>query len=204
MSETTSDNWDDSIQYHTRQVELRSNRTENTEQPTRKRRSVSFAKNFDVKEVPHLRDVTPEELQAAWYTAEDFDKIKKSMIVTIRLMMAGKPIGHHQCVRGLEFRTPSGAKTRKQNKLNALTAVWTEQVSQWNENKTDEFAISFVYQQQSQKCREQARRFGCHDEKAVQGSDGFGDSIGNMLPLDGAENPIHVGPLSKKVSPAAA
>eukprot|EP00339_Tiarina_fusa_P030045 CAMPEP_0117031636 /NCGR_PEP_ID=MMETSP0472-20121206/22715_1 /TAXON_ID=693140 ORGANISM="Tiarina fusus, Strain LIS" /NCGR_SAMPLE_ID=MMETSP0472 /ASSEMBLY_ACC=CAM_ASM_000603 /LENGTH=124 /DNA_ID=CAMNT_0004740001 /DNA_START=1 /DNA_END=375 /DNA_ORIENTATION=- len=124
------------------------------------------------------------------------------MIVTIRLMMANKPIGDGQCSRGLEFRTPSGAKKRKKNKLDALTAVWNEQVSQWNEHKTDEFAISFVYQQQNQKCREQALRFGRHDEKAAEESD-LDVSIGSIS-LDGSENPIHVGPLSQKVSPAAA
>ena len=112
--------------------------------------------------------MTEEEIHTIWYTQEDFSLIKKSMVITIRLMMASKPISKDQCTRGLEFRTPSGAKQRKKNKLDALTAVWNEQVSQWNENKSDEFAISFVYQQQTSKCRDQALKFGLHDEKAAK------------------------------------
>jgi hypothetical protein len=139
------------------------------------RRSVTFEHNVDVREVPHLKDLPKEDLIETWYTSEDFDRIKKSLVITLRLMVAKKPIGNDQCTRGLEFRTPHGAKLRKKNKLDALTAVWNEQVAQWKDNKTDEDAISRVYREQTLNCLQAARKFGLSDEKVAQaylGQDG--------------------------------
>ena len=129
---------------------------------------VSFTSDVDVKEVPHIKDLSPEEVAAVWYNGADFERIKKALVVTLRLMIAKKPVDSDQCTRGIEFRTPQGAKFRKKNKLEALTAVWNEQVSQWKENITDEEAIRSVYLEHSTKCMETARKFGLHDEKAVQ------------------------------------
>lgn len=130
--------------------------------------SVSFGQHVDVKEVPHLKDLPAEEVSAVWYNSEDFEIIKRSLVVTLRLMVANKPVGSDQCTRGLEFRTPHGAKYRKKNKLEALTAVWNEQVTQWKDNVLDDEAIRRVYLEQSEKCCETARKFGIHDEKAVR------------------------------------
>jgi hypothetical protein len=129
---------------------------------------VTFNNQVDVQEVPHLKDLPQEEKAATWYNNQDFETIKKSLVVTLRLMMAQKLVGSDQCVRGLEFRTPQGAKYRKKNKIQALTAVWNEQVAQWKDNKTDDEAIRRVYLEHSLKCREAARKFGIHDEQAVQ------------------------------------
>lgn len=181
MSVTTSCNFNDSSssvpaveeqkplqEKMAEEQEATSTQTTSSSNNKKRCRSVRFAKNLDVKEVPHVKDMTEEEMHETWYTQEDFALIKKSMVITIRLMMASKPISNDQTSRGLEFRTPTGAKQRKKNKLDALTAVWNEQVSQWNENMSDEYAISFVYQQQTAKCRDQALKFGAHDAKAVQ------------------------------------
>jgi hypothetical protein len=130
--------------------------------------SVTFEQHVDVQEVPHWRDLPSDEVSAIWYNGEDFESIKRSLVVTLRLMIANKPVGSDQCTRGLEFRTPHGAKYRKKNKLEALTAVWNEQVVQWKDDVTDDEAIRRVYLEQSEKCRETARKFGLHDEKAAQ------------------------------------
>jgi hypothetical protein len=171
-------------------------------------RKVSFASNIDVKEVPHLKDVPEEDLKATWYTQEEFECIKKSLIVTVRLMMAMKPIDSEQCTRGLEFRTPAGAKLRKKNKLDALTAVWNEQVSQWKRNRTDEEAISFVYTEQCQKVSEVARRMASQDEKDVRRYSEIAeqsDSSLSFVSLDGDNmDQLHEQPTRSLCSPAAA
>jgi hypothetical protein len=132
------------------------------------RRSVTFAKAVAVLEVQHLKDTTHAEIAATWYDTSECEAIKKGMITTIRLMMAKKPIGSDQCTRGLEFRTPAGAKFRKKNKLESLTAVWNEQVSQWKTGTSDAEAISRVYMETSKHCGEKAQKAGAYDEKAVQ------------------------------------
>ena len=115
-----------------------------------------------------MKELPEEDIAATWYTQQDFENIKKSIITTIRLMMAKKPIEMDQCTRGLEFRTPAGAKLRKTNKVKALTAVWNEQVAQWKEDRTDDEAISFAYQQEIQECRTFALRLGLQDEKEAR------------------------------------
>lgn len=132
------------------------------------RRSVTFAKAVAVLEVQHLKDTTDAEIAATWYDTSECEAIKKGMVTTIRLMMAKKLIGSDQCTRGLEFRTPAGAKLRKKNKLESLTAVWNEQVSQWKTGTSDAEAISRVYMETSKHCGENAQKAGAYDEKAVQ------------------------------------
>jgi hypothetical protein len=170
--------------------------------------SVAFSPNIGVKEVPQLKDVTQEEKSAVWYAAEDYEQIKKSLIVTIRLMMAKKPMSSDHCTRGLEFRAPAGAKLRKTNKIDALTAVWNEQVKQWKDDRTDEEAISRVYQQQTQKSSMSARKMGLHDEMAVEQSlwNG-GDSLSSLSlgSISSETNQKQIKPLEKQLcGPAAA
>jgi hypothetical protein len=134
------------------------------------RKHVTFATNISVHEVPHLKDLPEEELRATWYDQADFEAIKQSMIVTIRLMMANKPIGSDidQCTRGLEFRTPAGSKIRKMSKMGAVTAVWNEQVSQWKDGRNDDEAIAEVYIKHGINSNKAARVVGIQDEQVVK------------------------------------
>jgi hypothetical protein len=132
------------------------------------RRSVTFSETVAVLEMQHLKDTTDAEIAATWYDNIECEEIKKGMVATIRLMMAKKPIGSDHCTRGLEFRTPTGAKLRKKNKLESLTAVWNEQVSQWKTGTSDAETISRVYMETSKHCREMARKAGAYDAKVVQ------------------------------------
>jgi hypothetical protein len=154
------------------------------------RRSVTFATTVAVLEVQHLKDTTNAEIAASWYDNSECEAIKKRMVATIRLMMAKKPIGSDQCTRGLEFRTPSGAKLRKKNKLESLTAVWNEQVSQWKTGTSDAEAISRVYIETSKHCGEKAQKAGAYDAKVVQKYSGLSrngseDHSQNSLRLGG-------------------
>ena len=131
-------------------------------------KKVQFSNSLDVREVRHWKDLPKEEAEATWYTPTEFEEIKRSLVVTIRLMMTKKPVGEDLCTRGLEFRTPAGAKLRKKNKLRALTAVWNEQVAQWKADRSDDEAISFVYQHEVHECRIIARRLALQDQKDAQ------------------------------------
>lgn len=134
--------------------------------PTKK--TVSFSTTVDVQEVPRLKDISEDQKTATWYTADEFNVIKQSLIATLRLMIAKKPIGADNCIRGLENRTPAAVKLRKKNRIDALSAVWHEQVAQWKENKINEKAISLAYQRQSYKSRREAYRMAKYDAKAAK------------------------------------
>jgi hypothetical protein len=130
-------------------------------------RKVSFASQVSIKEMQHRRDILAEEVSATWYNSTDFDEIKKSIIVTLRCIVAKRPLGDEQCSRGLESRTPEGTKLRKVNRINALTAVWHAQVEQWETDTINEEAIASVYQMQSAICKKAAHRAAIHDEAGL-------------------------------------
>lgn len=145
-------------------------------------RKVSFSSNVAVKEMQHRRDIPAEEVSATWYNNTDFAEIKKSIIVTLRCIVAKRPLGDGQCSRGLESRTPEGAKLRKVNRINALTAVWHAQVDQWESNTINEKAIASVYQVQSAICKKAAHRAAMYDEQVVRLYQGL--TVSQPEPID--------------------
>lgn len=154
-------------------------------------KSVHFSKTVDVREVPPLATLPKEEIQATWYGGEEFKIIKQSLIPTIRLMMAKKPIDKNQeCSRGLEFRTPAGAKARKANKLKALRAVWNEQVAQWKSDVSNDEAIRMVYEAESAECRAMALKLGQRDEQEARKYQNEGHEDENIAGSDSSSSGI--------------
>ena len=135
---------------------------------SRSKKSTRFCKKVEVREVPSLTTLSEEEINATWYTADEFQVIKQTLVTTIRFMTAKKPLEGDLCKRGLEFRTPTGAKTRKANKLKSLRAVWNEQVSQWKSGTADDEAIRRVYLEETKDSCDEAHRMGQSDEKEAQ------------------------------------
>jgi hypothetical protein len=145
-------------------------------------RKVSFASQVSIKEMQHRRDIPAEEVSATWYNNTDFDEIKKSIIVTLRCIVAKRQLGDCKCSRGLESRTPEGAKLRKLNRINALTAVWHSQVDFWESDTINEEAIASVYQVQSAICKKAAHRAAIYDEQVVRLYQGL--SVTQPEPID--------------------
>jgi len=125
---------------------------------------VHFSSNVDVREVPSLKDMPIEEISASWYNADEFLVIKKTLVTTLKLMAAKKPLHGDLCQRGLEHRSTAGVNARKVLRVRALRAVWNEQVSQWKSGTTDAEAIRVVYQRETDTAQTQARRMGQMDE----------------------------------------
>ena len=171
--------------------------------PSSKR--VSFGSHVDIQEVPHINDMEDDLIADTWYNDEDFAIIKQGMVVTVRLMMANKPVDESQTTRGLEFRTPAGSKQRKHNKLKALTAVWNEQVAQWKRNFADAEAISFVYQQQSYASQAVARQLALKDQVDARLYLGLEESeqLGASLTFESASSTLD-SPERSSILPSAA
>ena len=143
----------------------RSSSTSSSSSTSMKRR-ISFSQNVSVQEVQSHHAMPEEEKIATWYGPQEFESIKRSIVDTLRLMMSNKAMNSDEyTTRGLEFRTPAGAKIRKRNKIEALTVVWQTQVQQWQDDMTDEEAICLVYQKVSSQCRDYARKVGKNDER---------------------------------------
>eukprot|EP00934_Nitzschia_sp_Nitz4_P008824 Nitzschia sp. Nitz4//scaffold56_size114212//110105//110719//NITZ4_003975-RA/size114212-processed-gene-0.78-mRNA-1//-1//CDS//3329554781//8814//frame0 len=171
-------------------------------------KKVRFSRRIDVREVPHMKDLTKEDTEATWYSAVEFEEIRQSLVVTVRMMMAKKPVDDTLCTRGLEFRTPSGAKRRKRNKLNALTAVWNEQVAQWREDRTDELAIAFVYEEHVRECRQFALTIAQRDameaRRIMCSMDESGSDLSDVSISSGRSNEAFGVPQMAVLTPSAA
>jgi hypothetical protein len=103
--------------------------------------------------IPHLNNLTDQEVAQIWYDAKEYSEIKSSYQLTILMMESGelKEDGLHTC-RGLEYRTQQGAWARYENKRDAYNAVLDEQDRQWKVDKDDHDEISRVYLLHSSKC----------------------------------------------------
>jgi hypothetical protein len=136
------------------------------------KRSIVLAETNTVHPVEHLDEMTPEEIAAIWYDPKDYAEIKASYQLTIVKMEAaledteGKlkfEENSEHTVRGLEYRTQTGAWARYENKRDAYNAVLDEQDRQWKIEKDDYDAISRVYMEHSIKCVQAAYQRGLED-----------------------------------------
>jgi hypothetical protein len=120
----------------------------------------------EIYNVPHIDDMTEEEVKAIWYEKADYEKIKMSMIPLIRKMMRKEVIEEtdKETIRGLEYRTRQGAIRRQHNKLEAITAVLDEQDRQLDcDGFINEDLLSEVYRHFNSHCQEEAHMLGLGD-----------------------------------------
>ena len=135
-----------------------------------RRRRISFSPTVDVREIPHLKDLSTDEIKSTYYNSSDFDAIKKSIVTTLRQVMTNrKPSDDdEECLRGLEPRIPQLAKLRKSSRINCLSAVWSQQVISWETNTSNEVVIAIECSKQSSVCQNIARRTAIHDEQVAK------------------------------------
>jgi hypothetical protein len=137
---------------------------------TVKRFNFSLSSN-EIYNVPHIDDMTSEEVKAIWYEKADYEKIKMAMIPLIRKMMKRESIAEtdKETIRGLEYRTRQGAIRRQHNKLEAITAVLDEQDRQLDcEGCIDEELLAEVYQRFSAHCQEEAHALALGDVRPAR------------------------------------
>jgi hypothetical protein len=130
-----------------------------------KRFHFSLSSN-EIYDVPHIDDMSPEEVKAIWYEKADYEKIKMAMIPIIRRMMKKEMTAEtdKETIRGLEFRTRQGAIRRQHNKLEATTAVLDEQDQQLNTiGRIDEELLAKVYKQFNAHCQIEAHKLALGD-----------------------------------------
>jgi hypothetical protein len=132
-----------------------------------KTKSVSFSSNVYVQEVPHLVEMTDEDLALVWYSKEECNDMKETVVALTRSMIEDR-VEKGECTRGVEHKTPDASRQRKLNRRNALLIVCNAQASQWADGRADGEAIAILYQMETFKSREQARTWGIHDEKSVK------------------------------------
>jgi hypothetical protein len=127
--------------------------------------------NNEMYPIPHIDDLSDEEVKATWYEHEDYEAIKKSIIPLIRKMMKNEEVAetNRQTTRGLEYRTRDGAIRRQTNKSRAMTVVLDEIDRQLEfAGYVNEEILRKVYQSVSKQCQDEAHDLALGDVEAAR------------------------------------
>eukprot|EP00545_Synedropsis_sp_CCMP1620_P005975 CAMPEP_0119018958 /NCGR_PEP_ID=MMETSP1176-20130426/20676_1 /TAXON_ID=265551 /ORGANISM="Synedropsis recta cf, Strain CCMP1620" /LENGTH=233 /DNA_ID=CAMNT_0006973075 /DNA_START=59 /DNA_END=760 /DNA_ORIENTATION=- len=132
-------------------------------QRIRPRKTVTFFAIVTIKAHDHFRDMTPEEIDSAWYKRDHYIQMKQNCVPALRLIMKDTYTGDTDelCSRGLEYRSPAGATSRKKNKANAVRAVLQAQRMQPSLGNVD--IIRKAYLTVSEACRMASLKRGQDD-----------------------------------------
>lgn len=134
--------------------------------PVPKRRIRFALTENQVHLIPHINDLSDQEVKETWYDRSDYEKIKMALIPIVRKMMKGERIeeNNRQTIRGLEYRTRDGAIRRQHNKAEAISAVMDEQDRQLDLNgRTDSEILRQVYSQINAHCQREAHELALGD-----------------------------------------
>ena len=135
---------------------------------------VKFVHKIKVHRIPHLSDLPEDVVASTWYNRSEFDAVKRSYQVTVRMIMKGHVFTSYDedtnshCTRGLEYRTKEGARFKQKVKLYAMLAVLDEQDRQRQAGVRDPESLSKAYRQESEKATSRAFVRGLKDELDIQ------------------------------------
>lgn len=135
---------------------------------------VTFKESVLVFPCLHVNDYTRQEISQTWFSEKDFSEIKNECTVTLRLMAAAESTLNHPefYSRGLEHRTPAGAKRRLKNKFAVWDAVLNEQDRQFEQCDSDENALAQASLSLSYQSSRAAHMTGICDEQIAYNCDG--------------------------------
>lgn len=132
------------------------------------RKSCSF--NLDanvVHEVDHLQDISYDDIEAAWYTDEDFLEMKNQQRDVITGKCATDEVKETR--RGLECRVGESTKERRRRKDAILKSVLKKQAMLRKKNVNDMgVAIASVSREASRQCVQEARMIGMTDQAVIK------------------------------------
>jgi hypothetical protein len=130
---------------------------------------VTFEKRSMFRNTLSIKDYTPDEVRATWYTREDVRRISRQCQKEIRKMNKGDKLKDKKyCSRGLEGRTNDGLALKKQERVLSISTVLKEQMGQWDEGVFDEDAIAAIDIRASSSCQMWANFVGQQDQKAIE------------------------------------
>ncbi len=136
----------------------------------RKRRSVSFFDQVVVFEHLNRKEISEDEHCRCWYNRAELHQINGENNATVGRMMAGSMGGKQWCSRGLEARTPTGARLRQKHRRDALGAVLEYQSLECEsgvERNVDR--IAQVYTSNTKQSAQVAQLMAAIDAQVVEG-----------------------------------
>jgi hypothetical protein len=136
------------------------------------KKGITFNNRVSVRRTIHISNFTDEEINACWYSSEDYSAIRKHIHKTVLLMQYGNTSHVEDCPtfcrRGLEGYTSEGLEGRRRRCTNAKLAVFDEQDRQYDAfEESDDNKIGKVYQKRCRSSRDIATTVGLVDERVA-------------------------------------
>ena len=129
-------------------------------------KSVRFLDEVTVRHVEVVKESA--EKNSYWMKQEEYLKIKKNCVDVIRLALDPNKELKEDFLRGLEKKTPMGARRRNENREEARQAVLDEQRYQLYYGISDPDFIANLYSTITHKCRVEANMIGIEDQLAAK------------------------------------
>jgi hypothetical protein len=131
------------------------------------KKTVCFTPIIRYISVSHRDDYTPEEVEAIWCSEAELKIVFQECVTTVRKMVNREPVLLEEglCSRGLEYKTPSGAKFRRGNKAKATQTVITEQRLQKSMGMEDPEYLAEVFREATKNSRHLAHLMALRDEE---------------------------------------
>ena len=129
-------------------------------------KNVSFNPIKRYRTMKHINDFTAEERIDIWYSNAELAAVVKECAITVLKVVQGENLKDEDgiCIRGLEFKTPEGAKFKKGNKACATWKVLKEQELQKKTGIANPEFLAHIYSDTTRKSRCVARLMGHRDE----------------------------------------
>jgi hypothetical protein len=128
-----------------------------------------FHKYDEVFEIPHIDDISEDEVDATWYSKKEFQAIRKSCLRTVELMERNRFIkeSSKHCTRGLEKHTDLGRQIRKRHQEVCFEAVMNIQDLSDSRGVALNDIMAEFYAKTCSKSVQEALRLASQDEREV-------------------------------------
>lgn len=129
---------------------------------------------MEVREIPHITDLSQQEKTDLWWTANDYMLIRKMLRITVQMMAKGNEFTNRDadfCARGLDLHTSGGSRRHQKNRHLAVKSVLRAQEFQRAEGFTDSEYIAELYAQCCRSSYETALVNAAADAQEARGTD---------------------------------
>jgi hypothetical protein len=140
-----------------------------SEKNFRQQRSVMFSEFIKIVDIPHISDLSNDEIENTWMSREEMQFVKMECVDTVALMNAGATLNENYgiCERGLEKHTDRGLEQSKRVRCCAYEAVFGMQKFHRLKGFSLPNLMAELYSSSSAPSQSEAHKRGCLDASAI-------------------------------------